>query len=465
MTIARVLVDSVLPQLDRLLDYRIPAQLTGIEPGMRVTVPLRSANRLAQGFVIELVEQQEHPGPLSDVESLVSPVPVLRPEVWSLVRAVADRAAGLGERHPQARDPAPAGAGRKGLAGTRSLSLSAHPTAASRPVTASPATRASVLWRRRSPSGGVSRWLSLPGSSSCRRATWVGRWAVTLARAAAQAVAAGESAILVAPDYRDQAQLAAALAAFLPAESIVQLDARQPNPERYRGLLRALGEAPVAILGNRSVVYAPAARLGLIAIWNDGDPLLAEPLSPNVHPRDAALVRQEQQDCALLIAGQTRTTEVQRLVEVGWLEELRPAAHHQAARHPHRGDRRAGPSRRAGADPLGGLAGGDQGRRDRAGAGSGGSARLHARTPLRRVRRPRTLPALRRPVAVRARRRSGLLRLVRRRRDRLGLLQLPRHEAAALGRRRGSHRRRTGSSVSGSPSGRRRRRASAARDR
>ncbi len=95
MTIARVLVDSVLPQLDRLLDYRIPELgSTGIEPGVRVTVPLRSANRLAQGFVVELAEQQEHPGPLSDVESLVSPVPVLRPEVWTLARAVADRAAG-----------------------------------------------------------------------------------------------------------------------------------------------------------------------------------------------------------------------------------------------------------------------------------------------------------------------------------------------------------------------------------
>src|SRR3954466_4435342 len=94
MTIARVLVDSVLPQLDRLLDYRVPGALSGLEPGMRVTVPLRSANRLATGFVIELSEQQDHPGPLSDVESLVSPVPVLRPEVWALVRAVADRAAG-----------------------------------------------------------------------------------------------------------------------------------------------------------------------------------------------------------------------------------------------------------------------------------------------------------------------------------------------------------------------------------
>ena len=249
--------------------------------------------------------------------------------------------------------------------------------------------------------------------------TWVGRWAVTLARAAAQAVAAGESAILVAPDYRDQAQLAAALAAFLPPESIVQLDARQPNPERYRGLLRALGEAPVAILGNRSAVYAPAARLGLIAIWNDGDPLLAEPLSPNVHPRDAALVRQEQQDCALLIAGHTRTTEVQRLVEVGWLEELRP----ERTSRPH-------------VIPTAAIAAQDrlaaQARipsvawREATKAVATGPVLVQVSRPgytpgppLRRLRGSRPLPALRRTAPVRAGRRSGVLRVVRGRRDRL----------------------------------------------
>lgn len=92
--IARVLVDSSLPQLDRLLDYRVPDGMAGVEPGVRVTVPLRSANRLATGFVVELGSQQDYPGPLSDVEALVSPIPVLRPEVWRLARAVADRAAG-----------------------------------------------------------------------------------------------------------------------------------------------------------------------------------------------------------------------------------------------------------------------------------------------------------------------------------------------------------------------------------
>ena len=92
--VARVLVDSPLPQLDRLLDYRIPDTLEGVEPGVRVSVPLRSAKRLATAYVVEVAADADFPGPLSEVAALVSPVVVLRPEVWRLARAVADRAAG-----------------------------------------------------------------------------------------------------------------------------------------------------------------------------------------------------------------------------------------------------------------------------------------------------------------------------------------------------------------------------------
>src|SRR5690606_15682156 len=86
-TIARVILETPLPQLDRLLDYRVPDGMQGVVPGVRVTVPLRSANRMTQGFVVELATQQEFPGPLSDIEELVSGIEVLRPEIWSLARA------------------------------------------------------------------------------------------------------------------------------------------------------------------------------------------------------------------------------------------------------------------------------------------------------------------------------------------------------------------------------------------
>jgi primosomal protein N' (replication factor Y) len=147
-----------------------------------------------------------------------------------------------------------------------------------------------------------------------------------MAAAAAGVVASGASAILAVPDYRDQLQLEAALRAVLPPERIATLDARQSNPDRYRSFLRTLGDVPLAIVGNRSVVYAPAAKLGLIALWDDGDPLYTEPLSPYVHARDAALLRQEEQGSALLFLSHSRSTEIERLVELGWLRSVSPKA-------------------------------------------------------------------------------------------------------------------------------------------
>src|SRR5690606_5827000 len=155
----------------------------------------------------------------------------------------------------------------------------------------------------------VPRLVELPGG------VWVGHWAVTLAALASQTVSAGKSAILAVPDYRDQEQLQAAVSAIMPNDRVVRLDARQSNPDRYRELLTCLDGRPRVIMGNRSVVYAPAQRLGLIALWDDSDPLHAEPLSPYVHTRDAALVRQQQQGGALVFLGHARSTEVQRLVE------------------------------------------------------------------------------------------------------------------------------------------------------
>ncbi|CAN5532605.1 primosomal protein N' [soil metagenome] len=327
--IARVLVDSPLPQLDRLLDYRIPDTIEGVVPGVRVSVPLRVASRVTEGFVIELSSQQDFPGPLSDILALVSPVPVLRPEVWALVRAVADRAAGSANDVLRLAVP------------TRQVRVEkawlARGEQAERVPLAAPelhgyptgVVESAVAAHERITLGVAPGVEALPAADGVEPA-WVGRWAVTLARLATRVIAAGESAILVAPDYRDQEQLAAALATLLPAEAIVRLDARQSNPDRYRGLLRAMGEHPLVLLGNRSVVYAPAARLGLLAVWNDGDPLLAEPLAPYVHARDAALIRQEQQGSALVFAGHTRTAEVERLVELGHLRELAPAR----PRHP-----------------------------------------------------------------------------------------------------------------------------------
>ncbi|MDA3805602.1 primosomal protein N' [Clavibacter sp. CT19] len=331
--VVRVMVDSPLPQLDRLFDYAVPEALrTTCVPGVRVRVPLRSAGRVADGYVIEVGDGQGYDGALSEVEQVVSPLPVLRPEVWALARAVADRQAGTASdvvrlavppRQVRVEKAHLAGLAAAADAGDRTDDAEAAPVAdpALPPIDgyAPGSLDAVVDASGRAAVDAIPEVVELPGGA------WAGRWAVTLAQAAVRVLASGRSSILVVPDYRDQDQLETALRAHAPAESVIRTDARQSGPDRYRAFLQGLGEEPRIVVGNRSAVYAPAARLGLIALWDEGDPLHAEPLSPYAHARDVALLRTQQQGTALVLLAHSRSTEVERLVAIGHLGSVTPA--------------------------------------------------------------------------------------------------------------------------------------------
>jgi primosomal protein N' (replication factor Y) len=344
-SIARVLIDSPLPQLDRLFDYGIPESLAGtIAPGMRVRVPLRSAGRVADAYVIDVAEPEPggYSGKLSEIESVVSVVAVLAPEVWALARRISERAAG--NASDIVRLAIPSRQVRVEKAYLAALVAALDATEVPIPVRA-PARNpkppaitgygAGVLEEAIASAGrlavdAIPKVTALTGAAEPTELTaptgeiWVGQWAITMAEAAAHTVSQGKSAILSVPDFRDQEQLLNALRAVVTPESVVRLDARQSNPDRYRAFLRCLSGDPLVVVGNRSVVYAPATHLGLIALWDDGDPLHSEPLSPYVHTRDAALVRQEQQHCALMFFSHTRSTDVERLVALGWVRSVSP---------------------------------------------------------------------------------------------------------------------------------------------
>ena len=316
--VARVMIDSTLPQLDRLFDYSIPDRLLDeAVPGVRVRVPLRSIGRIAEGFIVELAPRGDYRGALSELDAVLSPVRVLTPEVWALARRVADRAAGTASDVIRLAVP-------KRQVRVEKAWLAAEPTAVEAVSAADIQNYDVATIDAAIASGGRLALDAVPTVAKLPGGRWVGRWAITMAAIATRALASGGSAILAVPDYRDQQQLVAALGAVLPHDRIVSLDARQSNPDRYRSTLACLGDEPLAIVGNRSVVYAPARKLALIAIWDDGDPLHAEPLSPYVHTRDAALVRQEQQHSALVFLGHSRSSDVERLVEIGWVGSLPP---------------------------------------------------------------------------------------------------------------------------------------------
>ncbi|GAA3771703.1 primosomal protein N' [Microbacterium kribbense] len=333
--VARVLVDSPLPQLDRLFDYAIPDELAAdAVVGARVRVPLRSAGRVIDGYLVEIGVADPVDRPLSDLESVVSPMPVLPPRLYALARRVADRAAGgAGDILRLVIPKRMVRAERAWLAGAEPAAPQVAPAGLerARQVLADfPQLAEQLAARGRIAVDAAPGLVRLPGTAQEGPAD-VGSWALLTAAAAAATLAAGRSAVLVAPDYRDQDQLQAALAALVPAEAVVRVDARQSGPDRYRGYLRILAPVPCIVVGNRSAVYAPAHEVGLLAVWDDGDPLLGEPLSPGVHARDAALVRQELEPCALLLIGHTRTTDVQRLVDAGWVREV-PARRRRSPR-------------------------------------------------------------------------------------------------------------------------------------
>ncbi|SDG12905.1 replication restart DNA helicase PriA [Lentzea fradiae] len=93
LPVARIVVDVPLAHLDRPFDYLVPSELDeAAVPGCRVRV--RFAGQLVDGYLLERAESSEYGKKLAFLDKVVSPEPVLAPEIAALARAVADRYAG-----------------------------------------------------------------------------------------------------------------------------------------------------------------------------------------------------------------------------------------------------------------------------------------------------------------------------------------------------------------------------------
>ena len=80
-----MLVDVPLAHLDRPFDYLVPERLSeSAVPGCRVRV--RFAGQLTGGYLLNRAGVSEHPGRLTTLERVVSPEPVLTPEIAALAR-------------------------------------------------------------------------------------------------------------------------------------------------------------------------------------------------------------------------------------------------------------------------------------------------------------------------------------------------------------------------------------------
>ncbi|VXB22789.1 primosomal protein N' [Pseudoclavibacter sp. 8L] len=335
--VARVVVASPLPQLDRELEYEIPVELRGsIGVGMRVAVPLRTSNRQLQGFVVAVERVAEYTGKLAPIIELVSTARVLTPEIAGLARAVADRQAGCAadvlrlaiparsvrveQRWLEARaQAAPATAEAPG-GEDAPLSDADEPASTADEVHDAPeatlvpmygAEAAEILGRGPAARFAVDAPVGVDAG--------VPRSLLALAAISAVRVAAGQSVILAVPDYRDVELALRALGRFLDAGQVRRLDTRAKPADRYAAFLACLDETPGVVVGTRSVVYAPASNLGAVLVWDDGDESFTEQLAPYASTRDVALLRAERESLTLIFAAHTPSLEVARLVGMRWL--------------------------------------------------------------------------------------------------------------------------------------------------
>ncbi len=308
LPVARIAVDVPLPHLDRPFDYLVPDDLAGSAvPGTRVRV--RFAGRLLDGFVLDRLPESDHQGKLGYLERVVSAEPVLAPEVADLARAVADRYAGvLADVLRLAVPPRHARVEAKPAAELTEPGPAAPPDEAWRRYRVGSAFLDAVAAGR--PARAV--WQALPGED----------WAARLAGAAAAAHGADRGALLLVPDARDVTRLVAALAEVLPDTEFTALAADLGPAERYRRFLAVRRGRVRVVVGTRAAAFAPVVRLGLAAIWDDGDDLFTEQRAPYPHAREVLLERSAAQQCALLLGGFARTAEGQLLVESGWAHEI-----------------------------------------------------------------------------------------------------------------------------------------------
>ncbi|GAB3803996.1 hypothetical protein GCM10027605_27050 [Micromonospora zhanjiangensis] len=147
-------------------------------------------------------------------------------------------------------------------------------------------------------------------------------WPARFAEALTATARSGRGAVAVVPDARDLDRLDAALTALSGAGGHVVLSAALGPAKRYRAFLAARRGAVPVVIGTRAAGFAPVDRLGLVAVWDDGDDLHAEPRAPYPHARDVLLTRAQLAGAAALVGGYARSGEAQLLVETGWAKEV-----------------------------------------------------------------------------------------------------------------------------------------------
>ena len=293
--IARVAIESPLPQLDRLFDYLVADELVdAIAVGQRVRVSFGRSKAKLNGFVVELTGKSEHSGSLSVVDELVSAAQVLRPSIYDLCRQIADRQC-------------------TSISDVLRLAIPNRSVAVEKKWLAEQSSEIENLASSYKPNKPATKITEIMQPLCDPDPLWVSK----LCTAAIDTLQAGQSAIICVPDLADIRIVQDKLEKL--TDELVALHSELKGSQVYSAFLRCLELKPVIVIGNRNALFAPVHNLGLISLWDDGDHSHIQQQSPYIHSRDIALMRQSIEQCSIEFRAHVRSAEVARLVSIGYL--------------------------------------------------------------------------------------------------------------------------------------------------
>ena len=289
---ARVVFQSPLPALDREFEYVVPETLVAeLAVGCRIKVPF--AGQTKEGFVVALAAEAAFQGKVNAISELVSKVPVLQSHVYQLLKAVANRqCCSVGELLDNAVP-------KRSVKIDKAFVLP-NPAPMAKPNDSKLATLVRPFFDA---------------------TTGYPSFVTKLGQIVAQHLEEGRSVIVCVPDFRDLKRVESLLQEQLAPETLIVQDSTELGSKRYEAFLAQLSGGPRVVLGTRTAIYSPLPGDAAIIIWDDGDQSHQDQQSPYLTTREIALIRQSLFGGPLHFLSHSRTTEVQRLVEIGYVQE------------------------------------------------------------------------------------------------------------------------------------------------
>ena len=288
LNIARVVIDSPLPHLDRLFDYEIPEELSETcQPGTKVKV--KFSNRNMEAWVVDRTQLTSHHKKLAPISKVISNYPVLTPDVLALCQVVADHF--LGNLCDVLRFAIP----------PRQAKIEKNHTEILKITKDEPNDNFSYSSITFPPRLSFEQEImkKIENQKKANRQSLVMFPNITLVEDFVQKIKNNNSDI-----------------------NVRILSAEQEAGVRYQAFLDTLRQNIDVVVGTRNAVFSPLSNLGLIAIWDDADENYFSPQSPYWNAREVAITRAKICKCEFISFGKSESIAVNELINQKQIDRI-----------------------------------------------------------------------------------------------------------------------------------------------